>query len=124
MRIGLHGCIELEQRVVIGPCSDIKHEAVFWPQVLADSLEKPLMRVDFTIVAMLYPEAYVYSAAFQVVFGQAKVPCSHLKDMEQVAWHVIVFDILAHDIPQWPHFKTALAFVPLHKAFLLQDALI
>ena len=56
------------------------------------------MRVDFTIVAMLYPEAYVYSAAFQVVFSQAKVPRSHLEDMEQVAWHVIVFDILAHDI--------------------------
>ena len=47
---------------------------------------------------MLYAKTYVDSAAFQVVLGQTEVPRSHLEDMEQVAWHVIVFDILAHDI--------------------------
>ena len=44
--------------------------------------------------------------------------------MKQVGRHVIIFDILAHDITQRPHFEIARAFISLHETLCLQDTLV
>ena len=61
--------------------------------------------IDFAIITVLDSEANVNSATFQVVLCQTEVPCSHLEDMKQVAWHVIIFNTIVHYFTQRFHLK-------------------
>lgn len=74
--------IELEQGVLVSTSSNIKHKTELWLKVFANTLEEPTMRVDLTIVTVLYAEANVHASSLQIVFVEAHIPCCDLPDME------------------------------------------
>ena len=80
----LHLLVELEKSVRFWSGSNVEHEAEFGLDILADALEEPLVRVDFSVVPMFDGEHEIYPAGFQNVGVEAEVPRSHLEDVQNV----------------------------------------
>jgi hypothetical protein len=51
-RVDGHIFEQLENGIIIGSCTNIKHECVVRLQILADTLEEPLVTVNLTIVSL------------------------------------------------------------------------
>lgn len=96
--ISLHVSVELEQGVIVHTSTDIQHQAKVWLQVLADSLEEPLVRVNLTIVSMFNSEHDVHATALQVVVLEAQVPSRHLPQVKNIFRDVFFLDTTIHDI--------------------------
>lgn len=119
-----HVVVKLLQGVLIGSCSNIKHQSELRLDILADSLEEPLVRVDFTIVALFDTEHKVDTSTFQyirlvmlVFVVEIEVPCSHLEAMKKVGGEVLFLHAFIAYIAHVLHLKLLVA-VHFHEAFL------
>ena len=74
-RVFPHMIVQLEQGILVWPRTDIKHKAHLWFEILTDPLEKPFMRVDFTIITVLNTKAEMNSSAFKNIIVQTYIPC-------------------------------------------------
>ena len=101
---------------MVGASSNIKHKAHLRLEILADSLEEPLVRIDFTIVTVLYTEAKMDTPSFEHVLAKTHIPSRHLEDMQKVVRDILIGDTLVHDIPQGLHFKFTGAVISRCKA--------
>ena len=77
-----HVVVKLLQGVLIGSCSNIKHQSELRLDILADSLEEPLVRVDFTIVTVLDSKADMHAPTLKHVVSETDVPSRVLEDMQ------------------------------------------
>ena len=97
--------VQFEQGILVWSCSNIEHQAQFRLQVLANALKEPPMGVNFSIVSMLDAEANVDTSSLQHVVIETYIPSSDLKDMQKIAGHVLVVDLLVHDFSERLHFE-------------------
>ena len=118
-----HEIDKLLDGVVIWTRANIEHETILGFQVLADSLEEPLVGVDLTIVPVLDTEHEVDATTTEVVSLDTEVPRRDLETMQNIAWNVIDFDTLIHDITHVHHLEFFIT-IEIHKAFLEEDFLI
>ena len=123
LRMLAHEVDEFLDGIVVWACSNIKHQTVLWLQVLADTLEEPLMRVDFTIVSVLDAEHEVDTSTTQVVSLDAKVPSCDLKAVQNIAGNLFRVNTLVHDITHIAHLEFFFT-IELHETFLEEDFLI
>ena len=57
----LHILVKLSNGIVVWPRSNIEHQSELRLEILANSLEKPFMRIDFAIISLLNGENKVNS---------------------------------------------------------------
>ena len=119
LRVSSHEVDELLNGVVIRACSNVKKQAVFWLQVFADTLEEPLVGVDFSIISVLDAEHKVDTTAFKVVLSETKVPRGDLEAMKHVGWHLVLGDAFVHYVAHITHLEFLIT-VQLHKSLLKQ----
>jgi len=112
-----HVLVELSDCVIVRPGSNVQHESVVWLEVLADSLEEPLVRVDLAIVPLLDRHNEVDPPSFKGVRGQAEVPGAHLEHVKDVLGHIL--DALVHELVHFFHLPVAFSVLG-HEAFLLE----
>lgn len=115
-----HEVDELLDGVIIRASTNIKHQAVFGLQVLADALEEPLVRVDLTIISVLDAEHEIDSTTSQVVSLDTEVPSRDLETVQKIAGNLIRINALVHDITHVAHLKV-LVTIQLHETFLEED---
>jgi len=60
--------------VIVRSSTDVKDYAVLRPDLWANPLEKPLVTIYFTIVAVFYTENKIDSVACEYFLGQPEVP--------------------------------------------------
>ena len=95
--------VQLDQGIIVTPSTNIEHQTELRLQILAYPLEKPLMRVDLTIISMLNSKANVYSTTFQYVISETNIPGSHLKHVQQILWHIFVGNTWIHNVSEREH---------------------
>jgi hypothetical protein len=103
--------------------SNVQHQGEFRLEILAQGEEEPLVRVDFSIVSLLDAETEVDSAPFQDVTFDSKIPCRHLKNVQNIGWHSLRLDALIHDIPHLLHSPHAFS-IWLHESLLEEHFLV
>ena len=99
-------------------CTYVKHKAQFRPQILADTLEEPSVRVNFSIISVLYGEHKVNTSPIEDILLKIKVPCTNLEHVDEVGRDILA--ALAHHISNVFHLPLAVP-VFLHKPFILQN---
>ena len=72
-RVVQHVLVQLYQRVVGRLGANVKHHHLFRFYELANSLEKPLVRVDLPIIAMFDAKHKVYPVRFQNVELESEI---------------------------------------------------
>lgn len=119
----LHEIVQLLNCVLVRSRSYIKHQSVLGFQVLADALEEPFVRVNFSVVALLDTEHEVDSAALKNRIIDAKVPSCALETVQNVAWDIVGVDVRVHDITHVLHLEVAVA-ISFHEALLEEHLLV
>lgn len=66
--------------------SNIQHQAQLWLQVLTYPLEKPLMRINLSIISLFYSKNEIDSSTFEDVISQAKVPGADHEHVDYIGW--------------------------------------
>ena len=98
MLVCFHVRVQFQKSILVHLGANIEHEAILGFQILADSLEKPLVGVDLAIVAMLDSKHYVHSSALQNVFLQTQIPSRHLPHVKQISWMIFTGNRWIHDL--------------------------
>ena len=62
-RIDGHVLEQLKNGIIIGSCTNIKHECEVRLEILADTLEEPLVTVDLTIIPLFQSKHEIDSPA-------------------------------------------------------------
>ena len=104
-----HKVDELLNRVVIRTRSNVKQQAVLRLQILADTLEEPLVGIDLTVVSMLDTEHKVDAAAAKKVLIKTEVPRSDLEAMKHIGWNLIRIDTIVHNVSHVSHLEILIA---------------
>ena len=99
----LHVVVQFDKGVVVTSRSNIKHQTQLRLQILANALEKPFMRVNFTVVPVLDTETNMDAPSFEHIVTETYVPGGHLEDMQEIVRHVFIFYIFIHNVSQWAH---------------------
>ena len=115
--ISLHVRVKFHDCIFVSLCSNIEHHAQFRLQILAYSLEEPLVRVDLSVVTVLNAEADMDTTSFENVVVKSYIPSCHLPDMEQVLRNVFGFHFLIHYIFYVSELKLPFTIF-LHEAFV------
>ena len=129
LRMLTHVVVQFLEGVLVRPRSNIKHQSELGLEVLADRLEEPFMRVNFSIVTLLDTEHKVDAAALEIVtlviiiVKEVEVPCGDLEAMKEVRGDILRLDILIYNVTHLLHLELRVA-THIHKAFLEEDLLI
>jgi hypothetical protein len=117
-----HVFVEFGDGIVISSSTDIKHERVLWLKILADTLEKPFVTVDLTVVSLFKAKHEINSSSLELFLLKAEIPGAHLEQMKAVLWKRISGKVFVHELIHGLHFPLATLF--FHVAVLSEIALI
>ena len=123
LRVVQHEAVKFLQGVIIRLRTNIEHQRILGLDILADRLEEPFVRVDFTIVTLLDAEHEVDAAPLENLLLNAEVPGGHLEAMKQIGRNLILREILVHDVTHLFHLEL-LVLAKLHEALLEELLLI
>ena len=118
-----HEAVKFLQGVIVRLRTNIEHQRILGLDILADRLEEPFVRVDFTIVTLLDAEHEVDAAPLENLLLNAEVPGGHLEAMKQIGRNLILREILVHDVTHLFHLEL-LVLAKLHEALLEELLLI
>ena len=113
-----HVLIELCDGIVVGSGTDIKHECILRLQVLADTLEEPLMTIDFTVISLFNSENEINSSTFEGLIIESEIPGANLEKMQDVLGYI--FDFLVHQLIHSLHLPLSIS-VLLHETLLFEN---
>ena len=100
--------------------TDVKHQGELRFDVLANSLEKLPMRINFAVVSVFDTKHEIDSSSFEDVILDAKIPRSHLKAVQQILWDLVWANPRIHNVLYVSHFPYIVS-IGLHESFLEQD---
>ena len=121
--VHFHIFVKLKNSIIFCLGTNIKHETVFRFQILAYTLEEPLMTVNFTIIPLFQAKYKVNSSAAQVVMLQIEVPSTNLKEMQGILWHLFIWDVGVHKLSHCLHLPVTLSIL-LHIALFLKNSFV
>ena len=113
-----HVFIELRNGIFVGSRTNIKHERILGLQILTDSLEEPLVTINFTIIPLFDSKNKVDSPTFEGFIIETEVPGANLEKMEDVLWYVL--DLLVHQLIHGLHLPFSFS-VLLHETLLFKN---
>jgi len=115
-----HEIVQFLNSVGIWARSNIQQKRELGLEVLADTLEEPFVRVDFTVITLLDAEHEVDPASLEQGLVYAKVPRCALKAMQKVVWHILGIHLWVTHISHVLHLEL-LVTIQVHKALLEED---
>ena len=118
-----HVIVKALKGIIIRSCTDVEQEAVLWFEILADGLEEPFVRIDLAIISLLHTEHEVYAMAPELLIFNAKVPCCHLKAVQDVTGDLFFWHFFIHNVFHLFH-CVILVLVYIHEAFLKENLLV